>query len=199
MCSALSFLTPTFTIPLSSSLSSLALISLLSCVDYLWRLLTSPLVIPHTFTRNPHIYTPFSAPSCPTFSSLFSQVVSSPSLPCIPCVHSPLSCHPFVLLPMDRAPTAPRLPFTHWCHRGSKTTFNRQSSLCSQCFIMALVQLPAQAILIVAEATLNELMPASYVIIKKRKNKHMRRESKLRKTKTEQKICLLWEECTVEK
>lgn len=109
------------------SLSSLALISLLPCVDYLW-----PLLTPHTFTRKPHMHTACCAPLCPTFSSLFSQEVSSPSLPCIPCVHSPLSRHPFVLLPVDRAPPAPRLPFTHWCHRGSIITFNRQCSLCSQ-------------------------------------------------------------------
>lgn len=125
-----------------SSLSSVAPISLLPCISYLLCLLSSPLSILCTFTKNAHIYTPFSAPSCPTFSSLFSQVVSPPWLLCIPCAYSPLSHHPFVLLSVDRAPTAPLLPFTHWCHRGSIITFNRQSSLCSQCFIMALALLP---------------------------------------------------------
>lgn len=169
MCSALSFLNRTFTVPLSSSsLCSLALISLLPCVDYLWCLLALPYFIPHTFTRNPYIYTPLSAPSCPTFSSLFSQVVSPPLLLCVPYVYSPLSRHPFGLLPMDRAPMAPCLPFIHWCHRDSIITFNRQSSLFSQCFIMAsLALLLTQAFLIVAGAALNELIPASFLIRRK--------------------------------
>ncbi len=135
VCSTLVFLTPTSP---PSSLSRLALISLLPCVDYLWRLPSSPLSIPAHIQKKMLV---FSAPSCSTFPSLFSRVVPYHWLLCIPCAHSPLSRHPFAQLPVDRAPMAPRLPFTHWRNRGSIITFNRQSSLCSQCFIMALALL----------------------------------------------------------
>lgn len=101
-CSALSFLPPTFTTTLSSSLPSLPLISLFSCVDYLWRLISSPLVIPHTFTINPHIYTLYLLLRVLLSLPLFSQVLSSPLILCIPCVYL-LSHHPFILFSVERA------------------------------------------------------------------------------------------------
>lgn len=59
---------------------------------------------------NAHIYTPRTFPSCSTFPSLFSQVVSSPWLLCNPHTYSLLYCHLFVLLPVEPLQPPP-LPF----------------------------------------------------------------------------------------
>lgn len=139
--------------PSSSSLPSTYLITPM-CRLFVALRLFAPLHPAHIHKKNAHIYAPRSALSCPTFSSLFSQVVSSPWLPCNPCTYSLLYCHPFVLLLVDRASTATQLP----------VFFNRQPSLRSQCFIVALALLPGQAIPHVTGATLSEPMLASYLI-----------------------------------
>lgn len=128
--------------PSSSSLPSTYLITPM-CRLFVALRLFAPLHPAHIHKKNAHIYAPRSAPSCPTFSSLFSQVVSSPWLPCNPCTYSLLYCHPAVQLPVF---------------------FNRQPSLRSQCFIVALALLPGQAIPHVTGATLSEPMLASYLI-----------------------------------
>ena len=80
-------------------LESMALIPLLPCVDYLWCLL----FIPHTFMRKCSLMPYFRLPL------LSSSVTPHHPLLCIPSAHSPVSRHPFVLLPVDGAPP----PHTH--------------------------------------------------------------------------------------